>query len=56
MFMDIPVLNTNNVDPDQTPHSVASDLGLHCLLITLFVCFLTKMDKFMFYVCKDQSR
>ena len=22
----------NCVDPDQTPHSVASDLGLHCLL------------------------
>ena len=22
-------------DPDQTPHSAASDLGLHCLLITL---------------------
>ena len=22
----------NTVDPDQTPHSVASDLGLHCLL------------------------
>ena len=21
----------NNVDPDQTPHDVASDLGLHCL-------------------------
>ena len=22
-------------DPDQMPHSAASDLGLHCLLITL---------------------
>ena len=22
---------TNNVDPDQTPRSAASDLGLHCL-------------------------
>ena len=21
----------NNVDPDQTPHNAASDLGLHCL-------------------------
>ena len=21
----------NSVDPDQTPHSAASDLGLHCL-------------------------
>ena len=25
----------NNVDPDQTPHDVASDLGLHCLSLTL---------------------
>ena len=24
----------NSEDPDQTPHSAASDLGLHCLLIT----------------------
>ena len=26
----------NNVDPDQTPHYVASDLGLHCLPVALF--------------------
>ena len=26
----------NNVDPDQTPHDVASDLGLHCLPMILF--------------------
>ena len=25
----------NNEDPDQTPRSAASDLGLHCLPITL---------------------
>ena len=25
----------NSGDPDQTPRSAASDLGLHCLLITL---------------------
>ena len=25
----------NNVDPDQMPHNVASDLGLHCLSMTL---------------------
>ena len=29
------ILLANNVDPDQTPHYVASDLGLHCLAITL---------------------
>ena len=27
----IPVLNAKSVDPGQTPRSVASDLGLHCL-------------------------
>ena len=30
-FIYIPVLNANSVDPDQTPHSVASDLGLQCM-------------------------
>ena len=25
----------NNVDPDQMPHYVASDLGLYCLPMTL---------------------
>ena len=25
----------NSGDPDQMPHSAASDLGLHCLQITL---------------------
>ena len=33
----------NSVDPDQMPHSVASDLGLHCLLRS--VCPTTK-DKY----------
>ena len=28
------VLLANSVDPEQMPHHVASDLGLHCLLIT----------------------
>ena len=28
-------LFANSGDPDQTPHSAASDLGLHCLRITL---------------------
>ena len=27
----------NSEDPDQTPHSAASDLGLHCLPVTLFM-------------------
>ena len=29
MFYSILVVNANSVDPDQTPRSVASDLGLH---------------------------
>ena len=29
--MEISVLNANSVEPDQTPRSAASDLGLHCL-------------------------
>ena len=32
-LMENPV--TNNVDPGQMPHYVASDLGLHCLPMTL---------------------
>ena len=53
--MDIPVLKVNNVDSDQTPHSVASDHGLHYFLLTLFGGFPTKMGKFRFSVCNDQS-
>ena len=30
-FIEIHLLNANSVDPDQTPRSVASDLGLYCL-------------------------
>ena len=26
----------NSVDPNQTPHYVASDLGLHCLGMTIY--------------------
>ena len=50
----MPKLFANNGVPDQTPHSAASDLGLHCLPITLLrvsrlqwvnlklVCYLVK--------------
>ena len=33
-FIEIPVANANSVEPDQMPHSVASDLDLHCLPIS----------------------
>ena len=29
------VLNANSEDIDQTPHSAASDLGLHCLPMSI---------------------
>ena len=40
---EIPVFNTNSVDPDQMPHSGASHLGMHCLPITIFDGLQTKM-------------
>ena len=33
--MEITKLNANSVEPDQTPRSAASDLGLHCLPMSL---------------------
>ena len=32
---EIPVFNAKSVDPDQMPHSVASDLDLLCLTVFL---------------------
>ena len=29
------ILLANNVDPDQTPHYVAFDLGVHCMPMKL---------------------
>ena len=36
------IMLANNVDPDKTPHNVASDLGLHCFPIT-FTSFQVRM-------------
>ena len=33
-FVDMSERYANNVEPDQTPRSVASDLDLHCLRIS----------------------
>ena len=38
-------LFANGGDPDQTPHSAASDLGFHCLPITLFRVSRQQCDK-----------
>ena len=35
IFAEISELNANSVDPDQMPHSAVSDLGLHCLPMSL---------------------
>ena len=35
----------NNVDPDQMPHYVASDLGLYCLPLALFTGFQARMGQ-----------
>ena len=37
------ILIANNAGPDQTPHDVASDPGLHCLPMTLFTGFQVRM-------------
>ena len=34
-FVEITELNANSVDPDQMPCPEASDLGLHCLPVSL---------------------
>ena len=34
-FIEIPVFNANSVDPDQMLCSAMSDLGLHCLPMSL---------------------
>ena len=35
MRLELPVEDANSADPDQTPRSVASGLGLHCLPMSL---------------------
>ena len=34
-FIEIPIINANSIDPDHTPRFAASDLGLHCLPVTI---------------------
>ena len=33
-FTEIPLFNANSVDPDEMWQNAASDLGLHCLLLS----------------------
>ena len=36
--IEISELNANREDPDQMPHSVASDFVLHCLPMSFYGC------------------
>ena len=36
-YVEVSELNANSIDPDQRPRSVASDLGLHCLPMSLLL-------------------
>ena len=47
-FIEIPVFNANGVYPDQTPRSAASDLGLHCLPMSLLWDARHKWVKYVF--------
>ena len=52
-FIEILVINTNSVDPDQMPHSLASDLGLHCWPITISRVSqlkLVKLEMLLFFI------
>ena len=44
-------LNANSVDPDQTLHSAASDLGLYCLQMSLL--WDTRLKWINTHVCVD---
>ena len=51
-FVEIPVINANSVDPDQSPHSGVSDLGLHCLPMSLLWDSMHKWVKVPSKLCK----
>ena len=46
-LVEIRVFNANRVDPDQMPHSAASDLDLHCLQMPLLRYARHKWVKFL---------
>ena len=47
-------LFANSGDPDQTPRSVASDLGLHCLPVTILL--VSRLQWVMYLVSVLNSR
>ena len=69
-FTEFPAFNANSIDPDQTPRSAASDLGLHCLPMSLLwdarhknvlsckqnTGFLKKLTLSTFFLCPKKSK
>ena len=49
------ILFANSGDPDQTPHSAASDLGLHCLPSTLLQVFRLQWVKYQAGISKKNK-
>ena len=47
------IMLANSVGPDQTPHDVASDLGLHCLPMTLLRVSRSKLVNQVYFI-KDR--
>ena len=45
IFVEVTIFYANRIDPNQTPHSAASDLGLHCLQMSLLWDASYKWDK-----------
>ena len=52
-FIEIHAFHANRVDPDQMLHSAASDLGPHCLIITLYWVSGLKWVKATFFSSKQ---
>ena len=50
MFIEISEHNANSVNPDQTPRSAASDLGLHCLAMSISCGARLKGVKWLFFI------
>ena len=47
-------LFANSEDPDQVPHSAASDLGLHCLPVTLL--WVSRLQWVNYNSCRGHSK
>ena len=53
--MEIKEINANSVNTDQTPHSAASGLCLHCLPVFLFWEIRLKLFKLLYFNCSNRK-